>query len=138
MLSALAGANLIYGAGMLEAGMTFSLGQLVIDDEIAAMVKRIVNGVSLDDELMGVDLIKKVGIGNNFLTQRHTLNHIETEQVQATIIDRRMRGAWEKKGSKSLIQSANQKAVELLKTHEPKPLPESLIKELKRIVKSAE
>ena len=138
MLSALAGANLIYGAGMLEAGMTFSLGQLVIDDEIAAMVKRIVNGVSLDDELIGVDLIKKVGIGNNFLTQRHTLNHLESEQVQATIIDRRMRGAWEKRGSKSLIQSANQKAAELLKTHEPQPLPQDLIKELKRIVKSAE
>jgi len=123
---------------MLEAGMTFSFGQLVIDDEIAAMVKRIVNGISLDDELMGVDLIKKVGIGNNFLTQRHTLNHLESEQVQATIIDRRMRGAWEKRGSKSLIQSANQKAAELLKTHEPQPLPQELIKELKRIVKSAE
>ena len=123
---------------MLEAGMTFSFGQLVIDDEIAAMVKRIVNGVSLDDELMGVELIKKVGIGNNFLTQRHTLNNIETEQVQATIIDRRMRGAWEKRGSKSLIQSANEKAAALLKTHEPQPLSEDLIKELKRIVKSAE
>ena len=123
---------------MLEAGMTFSFGQLVIDNEIAAMVKRIVSGVSLDDELMGVDLIKKVGIGNNFLTQRHTLKHLETEQVQATIIDRRMRGAWEKRGSKSLIQSANQKAAELLKTHEPKALSEDLIKELKRIVKSAE
>jgi len=123
---------------MLEAGMTFSFGQLVIDDEIAAMVKRIVNGVSMDDELMGVDLIKKVGIGNNFLTQRHTLNHIETEQVQATIIDRRMRGAWEKRGSKSLIESANERADQLLKSHETKPLPEDLIKELKRIVKSAE
>ena len=118
--------------------MTFSFGQLVIDNEIAAMVKRIVSGVSLDDELMGVDLIKKVGIGNNFLTQRHTLKYLETEQVQATIIDRRMRGAWEKRGSKSLIQSANQKAAELLTTHEPKPLPEDLIRELKRIVKSAE
>lgn len=123
---------------MLEAGMTFSFGQLVMDDEIAAMVKRIVNGVSLDDELMGLDLIKKVGIGNNFLTQRHTLNNIETEQVQATIIDRRMRGAWEKRGSKSLIQSANQRAAELLRTHDPNPLSEDLIKELKRIVKSAE
>ena len=118
--------------------MTFSFGQLVIDDEIAAMVKRIVRGVSLEDELMGVDLIKKVGIGNNFLTQRHTLNNLEAEQVQATIIDRRMRGAWEKRGSKSLIQTANQKATELLNTHEPKPLPDDLIQELKRIVKSAE
>ena len=123
---------------MLEAGMTFSFGQLVIDDEIAAMVKRIVQGVSLEDELMGVDLIKQVGIGNDFLAQRHTLKHLATEQVQATIIDRRMRGAWKKKGSKSLIQSANQKAAELLETHEPKPLPVDLIKELKRIVKSAE
>jgi trimethylamine--corrinoid protein Co-methyltransferase len=138
LLSALAGANLIYGAGMLEAGMTFSFGQLVIDDEIAAMVKRIVNGVSLEDELMGVDIIKKVGIGNDFLAQRHTLKHLETEQVRATIIDRRTRGAWKKKGSRSLIQSANQKAADLLKTHEPKPLPEDLIQELKRIVKSAE
>jgi len=138
LLSALAGANLIYGAGMLEAGMTFSFGQLVIDDEIAAMVKRIVNGVSLEDELMGVDIIKKVGIGNDFLAQRHTLKHLETEQIRATIIDRRTRGAWKKKGSRSLIQSANQKAADLLKTHEPKPLPEDLIQELKRIVKSAE
>jgi len=118
--------------------MTFSFGQLVIDDEIAAMVKRIICGVSVEDELMGVDLIKKVGIGNNFLSQRHSLKYLETEQVKATIIDRRMRGAWEKRGSKSLIQSANQKAAELLKTHEPQPLPQDLIKELKRIVKSAE
>jgi len=123
---------------MLEAGMTFSFGQLVIDDEIAAMVKRIVQGVSLEDELMGVDLIKQVGIGNNFLSQRHTLKHLETEQVRATIIDRRMRGAWEKKGSRSLIQTATQKAAELLENHEPMPLPEDVIKELKRIVKSAE
>jgi trimethylamine--corrinoid protein Co-methyltransferase len=138
LLPALAGANLIYGPGMLEAGMTFSFGQLVIDNEIAAMVKRIICGISVEDELMGVDLIKKVGIGNNFLNQRHTLNNLEAEQVQATIIDRRMRGAWEKRGSKSLIQSANDKAADLLNSHKPEPLSEDLIQELKRIVKSAE
>jgi trimethylamine:corrinoid methyltransferase-like protein len=49
-----------------------------------------------------------------------------------------MRGAWEKRGSKSLIQAANERARELLRTHEPKPLSEELIQELKRIVKSAE
>ncbi len=119
-------------------GMTFSFGQLVIDDEIAAMVKRVVSGVSLDDERMGVNLIKKVGIGKNFLSQRHSLKYIETEQAQATIFDRRMRGAWKRDGSKSLIQSANERAAELLKTHKPTPLPEDVIQELKRIVKSAE
>ena len=118
--------------------MTFSLGQLVIDDEIAGMVKRIVKGVGVDRELMGVEVIKKVGIGNNFLTEPHTIKHLEAEQAQATIIDRRRRGAWEKRGSKSLIESANERARELLKSHEPKPLPEDVIAELKRIVASAE
>ena len=137
-MAALAGANLIYGAGMLEAGMTFSFGQLVIDDEISGMVKRILKGIGVDRELMGVEVIKKVGIGNNFLTQRHTIEHLEAEQAQATIIDRRRRGAWEKRGSKSLIQSANERARELLKSHEPKPLEEGLVKEMKRIIASAE
>jgi trimethylamine--corrinoid protein Co-methyltransferase len=123
---------------MLEAGMTFSFGQLVIDDEISGMVKRTLKGIGVNRELMGVEIIKKVGIGNNFLTERHTIEHLEAEQAQATIIDRRRRGAWEQRGSKSLIQSANEKARELLKTHEPKPLSEELIKELERMVASAE
>ena len=138
LLPALAGANLIYGLGMLEMGMTLSYGQLVIDDEIAAMIKRVVYGAGVDDELMGVDLIKKVGIGGNFLTQRHSLKHLATEQIQATISDRRMRGAWEKRGSKSLIKSANERARELLSTHKPLPLPEGVEEEFKRIIKSAE
>jgi len=138
LLPALAGANLIYGPGMLEMGMTFSFGQLIIDDEIAAMVKRVVSGVSLDDELMGVDLIKEVGIGGHFLAQPHTLKHMRAEQVQSTIIDRRIRDEWETQGAKSLIQSANEKAADLLNTHQPSPLPQDMVKELKRIVKSAE
>jgi trimethylamine--corrinoid protein Co-methyltransferase len=138
LLPALAGANLIYGPGMLEMGMTFSFGQLVIDDEIAAMVKRVVSGVSLDDELMGVDLIKEVGIGGHFLAQQHTLRHLRAEQIQSTIIDRRIREQWEEQGSKSLIQSANEKAADLLNTHQSTPLPEDIVNELKRIVKSVE
>jgi len=138
LLPALAGANLIYGPGMLEMGMTFSFGQLIIDDEIAAMVKRVISGVSLDDELMGVDLIKEVGIGGHFLAQEHTLRHMHAEQIQSTIIDRRIRDEWEGQGSKSLIQSGNEKAADLLSAHQPPPLPPDIVKELKRIVKSAE
>jgi len=119
-------------------GMTFSFGQLVIDDEIAAMVKRVVCGVGFDDELMGVDLIKEIGIGGHFLTQRHIMDHLETEQIQATIIDRRVREEWEADGSKSLRQTAREKAKALLETHTPDPLPDEMVKELKRIVKTAE
>lgn len=137
-MPALAGANLIYGPGMLEMGMTFSFGQLVIDDEIAAMVKRVVRGVGFDDTLMGVDLIKEIGIGGHFLAQRHVMDHLATEQIQATILDRRVREDWLADGAKSLFQTANQKAKAILETHEPEPLPDEMVRELKRIVKKAE
>ena len=129
---------MIYGPGMLEMGMTFSFGQLVIDDEIAAMVKRVISGIDFEDTLMGVDLIKEIGIGGHFLSERHTLEHLRSEQVQSTVIDRRVREDWVDLGSKSIIQSANEKAAELIRSHKPDPLPEDMAKELKRIVKSAE
>ena len=137
-MPALAGANLISGPGMLEMGMTFSFGQLVIDDEIAAMVKRVVRGVGFDDELMGVDLIKEIGIGGHFLAQRHVLDHLGTEQIQATIIDRRVREDWQAGGAKSLQHTANQKAKEILESHTPEPLSEEMVAELKRIIEKAE
>lgn len=123
---------------MLEMGMTFSFAQAVIDNEIAAMIKRVVSGISVTDELLAVDVIKKVGIGGHFLNQRHTLNHLEKEQARPRIMDRRPRGAWEKAGAKDMYQAANQKARELLETHRPTTLPDGVAAELKRIIKNAE
>ncbi len=123
---------------MLEMGMTFSFGQLVIDDEIAAMVKRVVYGIDCDDTLMGVDLIKKIGVGGHFLAEKHTLDYLRSEQIQSRVIDRRVREEWVDAGSKSMIQSANETAKQLIKTHEPDPLPGKMADELRRIVASAE
>jgi trimethylamine--corrinoid protein Co-methyltransferase len=138
MLPALAGANLIYGMGMLEMGQVLSFSQMVMDNEFAAMIKRSIRGIEVNDELMAVDLIKQVGIGGNFLGQKHTMEHIIGEQVQADLIDRRMRGGWEKRGGRDLHQSSVERAKEILKTHQPKQLEGDLAEELVKIAKSAE
>jgi trimethylamine---corrinoid protein Co-methyltransferase len=138
MLPALAGANLIYGMGMLEMGQVLSFSQMVMDNEFAAMIKRSIRGIEVNDELMAVDLIKQVGFGGNFLSQEHTMKHIAGEQVQADIIDRRMRGGWEKRGAKDLHQSSVEKAKKILETYQPKPLEDGLAEELVKIAKSAE
>jgi trimethylamine--corrinoid protein Co-methyltransferase len=138
MLPALAGANLIYGMGMLEMGQVLSFSQMVMDNEFAAMIKRSIRGIEVTDELMAVDLIKQIGIGGNFLGEKHTLEHIVGEQVQADLIDRRMRGGWEKRGAKDLHQSSVERAKKILETHQPKQLEGGLAEELVRIAKSAE
>ncbi len=138
MLPALAGANLVYGMGMLEMGQVLSFSQMVMDNEFAAMIKRSIRGIEVNDELMAVDLIKEVGIGGNFLGQLHTMEHIAGEQVQADLIDRRMRGGWEKRGAKDLHQSSVERAKKILETHQPKQLEGGLAEELVEIAKSAE
>ncbi len=138
MLPALAGANLIYGMGMLEMGQVLSFSQMVMDNEFAAMMKRSIRGIEVNDELMAVDVIKQVGIGGNFLGQKHTMEHIVGEQVQADMIDRRMRGGWEKKGARDLHQSSVERAKKILETHQPKQLDGGLAEELVKIAKSAE
>ena len=138
MLPALAGANLVYGMGMLEMGQVLSFSQMVMDNEFAAMIKRTIRGMRVNDELMGVDVIQRVGAGGNFLGQQHTMDHIDEEQVQADLIDRRMRGGWEKRGAKDLHQSSVERAKKLLETHQSKALEDGLAEELVKIARSAE
>ena len=55
LLPALAGANLIYGLGMLESGVTMDYGQLVLDNEIARLIKYTVAGIPVNDETLAVE-----------------------------------------------------------------------------------
>lgn len=138
LLPALAGANLIYGMGMLELGVTFSFAQLLIDDEIATMVKRAVQGIPVNDETLAVEVIKHVGAGKDFLGQRHTRDFMAKEQSKPKIIDRRMRGAWSSRGSKSMAERANEKAIEILENHKPASLPDDVLRKFKEIIERAE
>ena len=119
-------------------GQVLSFAQMAMDNEFAAMIKRSIRGIEVNDELMAVDLIKEIGIGGNFLGQKHTMKHLVDEQVQADIIDRRMRGGWEEKGAKDLHQASVERAKKILETHRPKPLEDGLAEELVAIAKSAE
>ncbi len=123
---------------MLELGVTFSYAQLLIDDEIAAMVKRVVQGITVNDETLAVDIIKQVGAGKDFLGVRHTRDFMAKEQSKPKLIDRRMRGAWTNRGAKSMAERANEKAIEILENHKPTPLPDNVLKTFKEIIQRAE
>ena len=137
ILPALAGANVIYGSGMLEMGITFDLAQLVLDNEIAGMIKHAVCGIPVNDETLAVDVIKSLGIGQDYLSHETTFNHMKT-QSQAYLLDRRMREDWEADGSKDMYQRAHDKMIHILETHQPVPLPDDVLASIRSIVDAAE
>ena len=135
--AALAGTNLIYGLGMIESGVTFDYAQLVIDNEMARMVKQFVRGIRVDDETLAVDDIARVGSFGDFLSLDATMRNMR-ETSQPELMDRRVREDWEARGATDVYQRAQVRAREILETHEPDPLPDDVRQRIRKIVADAD
>lgn len=138
LMPALAGANMIYGLGMVDMGMTLDFGQIVADNEFALMIKRILQGIPVNDETLAVDLIKSVGAGGNFLTEEHTLKLMRQNQAYPRLIDRNVYDMWKKLGGTDYTTRVNQEAKRILENHQPEPLPDDQARMLKEIIGEAE
>ncbi len=66
--SVAAGNDLIVNCGMFATGMTCTHEQLLMDEEISAMARRIAEGIRVDDDTLPVDLIKELGPKGDYLT----------------------------------------------------------------------
>jgi trimethylamine--corrinoid protein Co-methyltransferase len=80
LLTVLAGAVGIGTVGAIENAVTFSPVQLVIDNELAAYVRRAIRcPIEVTPETLAVDLVDKVGPGGSFLNEMHTAEHFRGE-----------------------------------------------------------
>jgi len=138
ILPALAGANMLSGAGCIEGGITASYEQLVIDDEIFGMIFRAVKGIEVDEERLAIDVIGKVAReASNFLQQMHTIKHFRQEYYLPKLSDRTSRSRWQKMGSKKIVEVAREKARKILAEHQPLPLDKDVVKKIEKILKRA-
>lgn len=124
---------MIYGPGMLESGITFDYGQLVLDCEFARMIKHTIQGVPVNDDTLAIDPIKEIGPGGDFLMHKHTFKNMRS-QSKPELIDRKMRGAWEKAGAKTAYERAMEKVQWILKNHTPEALSDDVIAKIRAIV----
>ena len=133
----MAGANQIYGAGMIESGVTFDCAQLVMDDEIASMIMHVVSGFRVDDEAMAVEDIAAVGPFGDFLSLDATMRHMR-EQSMPQYLDRRVREDWQERGGSDLYERARAAALEIIESHKPEPLDPDAAKQIRAIVEAAD
>ncbi len=133
----MAGANLIYGLGMIEMGMTIDYGQLVMDNEFARMIKHSLGVVPVSDATRGVDIIKEVGVGKDFLSHEHNSKNMKINP-QSKLIDRKIRETWMAEGSTDIHQRAMEQVRYILENHKPDPLPDTVTDTLRGIVEEAE
>ena len=137
LFPALAGANLIYGLGMLDSGLTWDYAQAVMHNEMLRMVLKAAQGFAITDEAIAFDVIKEVGHGGEFITHPHTFKNMR-KYSQADLFDRYSRDAWTKAGSRDIVEKAYARAADIIASHKVKPLADDTQARLNSIFEDAE
>jgi len=121
-VSQLCGADLMSGAGLLNAARVFSFEQLIMDCEIFDMLRATVQGIAVNPETLAEEVIHNVGPRGHFLTAAHTRAHLR-EIWQPKVMERTSWDDWIKKGRPGAGDRARERARHLLASHKPEPLP---------------
>ena len=131
----LAGADMIAGIGLLEDCRTIWLEQLVIDSEMSRIIGRMAQGIEVNDDTLALDVIDKVGIGKDYLGQRHTMEHFRTEHFIPIVTDRSSYDTWKAKGSKTMLDRAGDEVRRIFKEHTVEPVRSEVAETAAKLVK---
>jgi len=138
LLYALSGADMILLHGGISSELTYHSLQAILDDDIAGMVGRFMEGVKVDDETLAVDLIEEVGpIPGHFLNKEHTRRWWKLEQFVPKAADRLTYPEWMNTGKKTCLDYAKERMEEILATHKPTPLTPGQEENVERILEEA-
>ncbi|MFP3853154.1 MAG: trimethylamine methyltransferase family protein [Anaerolineales bacterium] len=137
MLSALSGGNLIHDVGYLEGGLTASYELIVAMNEVAALVKRFMQGIEVSQETLAVNVIDQVGPGGHFIGEDHTYRHFRQNWVPE-LLDRSSFSDWQSGGSQKLGERARDKMRKILSEHPVPTLSDSESERMKDIIERAE
>ncbi|MGD2165693.1 MAG: trimethylamine methyltransferase family protein [Anaerolineae bacterium] len=127
------GADIIYGIGAVDAGSSISYAQMVLDDELAAGLRRLTEGIESHDLAEEVSLIKANTPRGNFLKERHTRRTFR-RHWQPGILSRDAYEAWEANGE-TIEEACRRRVAELLEEHETPSLPAEVEAEMERVVR---
>lgn len=130
---AMFGGNLIHDVGYLESGLSGSLPQLAICNEIISWLDAFMKETEINDDTLALDLIDQVGPDGQYLDNPHTLKHYR-ERWYPSLFERSNYNGWQKKGSKDLGERANDQISKILVEHQPEALPNDLAKAIHAIV----
>jgi trimethylamine:corrinoid methyltransferase-like protein len=121
--SALLGADSIVGIGTLDGAQVTSLAKIVLDDEAASLVRRLVTETPFDAAAVLADDIRAVGPGGHFLGRRSTRDRARGGLWQPRVFRRE---TFESYAGRTVVSDALERARGLLATHEVAPLPDDV------------
>ena len=138
LTSALSGANIIHLHGAVHGELTYHPAQSVLDDDIAGMVGRFLEGMKVTDATLAVDLIGEVGpIPGNYMVTPHTRQWWRAEQFIPRSADKLTYPEWMDKGRKTALEYAQERVDGILAEHKPTLLSASQEERVEAVLEEA-
>jgi len=134
LMASIVMSDMLLGAGFLHGSRVWSYAEMMMDCEIFAMMRKMLEGIPVNDETLALDTIAAVGPRGNFLTQKHTRRHMH-DLFNPEFMDRRPYSEWEAKGDDAR-DWAQAKARKILAEHRPEPLPPGMSEEFDQVIQS--
>jgi len=113
-MGAMSGADFIVMGGLQDALMSFDFGQLMIDSEIADMIKTVRRGFGFSRDSASLQEIKETGPAGMFADNPETLKRMLSATYMPKLSDRNLREKWEDQGASTIHQRALNRALEIL------------------------
>ena len=124
MLSSMSGTDLCSGLGGIDLDKGCSLEQVVIDSIMWEEYRAFMRNFSVTEETAALDVIKRVGQGNNFLNDPHTVRNFRNQMF--------MRGKktslYGSTMSDKMVSDAKDVVKKTLREHSVEPLDKEVLK----------
>lgn len=139
LASALGGVSIVWVHGTIYGELTAHPLQAIMDDDIAGMIGRCLEGIEVNNETLAIDLIKEVGpLPGFYLDKMHTREWWSKSQYMPVVADQTSLQEWLTSGKKTVLDHAKEKMEEILATHELSiPLTPAKEEEIDRILAEA-
>jgi trimethylamine--corrinoid protein Co-methyltransferase len=124
--------------GFLDCADIGSLEMLVMNDEIIAMVRRILRGIEVSDDTLMLDLIDRVGPGGEFVSTKETARRCRTEIWNPALMDRGAWVTWQAAGAQTMHDRIKARLRQILGGHQPPPLPPGAAERIEEVLSAAE
>jgi len=137
VLGALAGINMISGAGMLDFLACQSAEKLVMDAEAIASAQRLLQGIEGRTPSLAVDTFAQAGLSGDFLKLEETRKLFRSEQhLPSEVTDREPLEGWQEGGAQDTFARARKRVAKLLADYARPALGSEVERELRRLVES--
>jgi trimethylamine--corrinoid protein Co-methyltransferase len=124
----------LHACGILGSFVEMSFEKFLADEELCGMVRRMHQPADLSDEAIDVPMIKKVGIGGQYLTQPKTFRLCRTEFFLPDLSKRQSYDSWKGTGRKRLDQEASEVLARRLDGYEKPDMDPAIERDLARFV----